>query len=317
MCNVKINPTFACLFRSLQLSCFGSIILFYCDFISFSLLPSGPCFRFYTIWPVHRIEYCDRGPVLGVFFSGEIIWNLPWRILVGNVENRKSLLKISMIVFPLRSWARNTQGLKKDQSFKNFSLRIPILLLPAKEKETQSHVSSRTSVLPQKAQNEVQLPLAFFSLSLVSCLLWKGEESLVWFTHCNKKLWFVYHYFFILPALAFHHLSEKKKKSTLFLNFLFMKILWAPTQISFPSKAYSTVIAILVDCSLSFLEIIEPTYFGDCLKPSFQTSPPPGRIIIMTSLFFSPNTLMIITYYPPFHRTRFGGLWEDKYFLYS
>ena len=28
MCNVKINPTFACLFRSLRLSCFGSIILF-------------------------------------------------------------------------------------------------------------------------------------------------------------------------------------------------------------------------------------------------------------------------------------------------
>ena len=189
-----------------------------------------------------------------------------------------------MIVFPLRSWARNTQGLKKGPKFQELFLENSDPSSPSKRKgdAIARFVSQFCSpAKKKKAQNEVQTPVCFFllSLSLVSCLLSlcrRGKSHSyglhIAIKNCGSFITTSSFY----PLWRFIILAKKEKKSTLFLNFLFMKILWTPTQISFPSKAYSysTVIAILVDCSLSFLKIIELTYFGDCLKPSFQNSPP-------------------------------------------
>ena len=80
-----------------------------------------------------------------------------------------------MIVFPLRSWARNTQGLKKGPKFQELFLENSDPSSPSKRKGDAiarfvSHFCSPAK--KKKAQNEVQTPACFFlSLSLVSCLL--------------------------------------------------------------------------------------------------------------------------------------------------
>ena len=243
-----------------------------------------------------------------------------------------------MIVFPLRSWARNTRP-KKTKVSRTFLENSD----PSSPSKRRRNRTFRLALLfsRKKAQNEVQTPACFFlSLSLVS--LSKGEESLVWFTHCNKNCASFITTSSFYPLWRFIILAKKKTFPASFRQikikidpFSSISCSWKScglhTQISFPSKAYSTVIAILVDCSLSFLKLLNllTLVIVSNLHSKHPPTPPPCRIIIMTSLFFSlnfftniivPNTLMIITYYPhpPFHRTRFGGLvvGGDKYFLY-
>ena len=115
-----------------------------------------------------------------------------------------------MIVFPLRSWARNTQGLKKDQSSRTFPWEFRSFF--SQQKETQSHVSSRSSVLPQKSAKRSTTPACFFlSLSLLSLVsLSKGEESLVWFTHCNKNCGSFITTSLFYPLWRFIILAKKK-----------------------------------------------------------------------------------------------------------